>query len=229
MTNEQASRFKISDEFTRSRPVSHETIQVDIAPSTIAEVFSKALVHECQRVRPLSFRDRPLDVDEVCTYIKYLFKMRCEQVNGNTVPWRKLKLLWVPDFVEYVLSLIGKVDFRDYGLKIMPVYKGEVNMTLEEAYQVSEKLADYMNKPLHLTQNAFSTSEMGDEEVMSCALIADTVHGMRSDCHPNATYMAAFANIQLVKECAFSALYRVKYDDMAIIMDNYWSARERIV
>lgn len=229
MTNELATRFDFSDGFTHPTPVSHDKILVNIAPSTIAETFSKALVHECNRVSPKIFLQTPITVEEVTNYIKYLLKMRCKQVNCESIPWRKLKLLWVPDYIEMVLSQIGLVELREYGLTIQPVYEGDVAMTDEEAYLVSEKLADFMDKPLHLGQNSLPTDVKGDTEVMSCALIAETVVGMRPDYHPAATYVAAFANLQLMKESAFSALYRVKYDDISIIADALWSGRVKVV
>lgn len=204
---------------TRPTSVENQDVEVELSANDMVGNYAKAFVNECYRLNPLRMEQIDKDgkfQDELVEYVNYLFAKRIECVNSECKDWRKLKNLWIPSFVQYVLSQVGLVELRDYGITIKPVMKEECHMTLEEAYQVSAKIKMFQNE-LQMVEDAMPRSKYGNVDVMSCALIGDYVRSMKVVDHVSSTYVAAFANMQLRKESAFEALYRVQYDDIGYI------------
>jgi hypothetical protein len=92
----------------------------------------------------------------------------------------------------------------------------ESDMTLERAYQISEKIGSF-ERDLQIVRDAMPRSMDGNPDVMSSALIAGYVRSYKPVGHPAATYVTAFSNMKLRQEMALSALYRIQYDDVSFI------------
>lgn len=192
-----------------------EEVKVSIGVNDILKDFGKAFVAEAFRKNPLRAEQVGLTSDEVLKYVAFLLAERIKSVQGDCPEWRKLKALYVPAYVQYAMRMVGTLTIREYGLKIVPVFEGDV-ITLEEAYAISAKIGMFEDD-LQIVRDAFPREAEGNKDVMSTALVAGYVRALRPVEHVSATYVTAFLGIKLKQEVAFQALYRVQYDDVDFI------------
>lgn len=200
-----------------------EKIDVVMDPDEILGNYAKGFVNEANRVNPLRAEQVGLTEDEVKTYSAFLLQRRIQCVHNECKDYRKLKILRIPSFIQYVLSMVGEVVDRTHGLKFNPVFEGDV-ISLDEAYAISDKIRAFEGD-LQIVVDAMPRSVEGNPDVMSCALIAGYVRSTEPVGHPAATYVAAFVNATLQKEAAFQALYRVQYDDVSFIQEALTQAK----
>lgn len=193
-----------------------ETIEVQVSVSDLVGDYAKAFVKEVWRVNPLRAEQVKLTEEEVLEYCNYLLTKRIEVVNDSCYDFRKLKNLYIPSYVQYVLSMIGRLVARQYGITMMPVMEETSAMTFEEAIIISDKIGAFEND-LQIVIDAMPRTIDGNPDVMSTALIAGYVRSLKVLEHPSATYVTAFLDMKLKQETAFQALYRVQYDDIEFI------------
>lgn len=220
----EASIFQSLDLGTGSpTSVPMEIVEVQISSSDLLSNFARAFVSEAERKAPLKADRVKLSVEEVERYCGYLLFQRVASVKDECREWRKLKNLWIPSFVQYVMSQVGRVIVRQYGLTFMPTME-RVEMSFEEALAISEKIAAFESE-LQMVHDAMPRGPEGNLDVMSTALIAGYMRSTHVVEHVSATYAAAFLNLKLKQESAFAALYRVQYDDINYITSALVSSR----
>lgn len=203
---------------SNSKPTSVRTelIEVEVGTDSLVGDYAHAFVSEAFRVAPLSAEKIGLTEQEITDYCNFLLVKRIEQVNNNCPDWRKLKTLWIPVFIQYVLRMIGRVDIYERGLMMMPVTEVKDVISLNEAFAISEKLGS-LSRDLQMVQDAMPRSIYGDKDVMTSAMIAGYARSMQDVGHVSSTYVAAFLGAKLKNEVAFKVLYRVQYDDAEFI------------
>lgn len=193
-----------------------EDVQVVINCGELVGDYAHAFVREANRLNPALAQQVGLTEDELMAYFRYLLTKRIQCVEGTCTDFRRLKVLYIPSYFQFVMSMIGIVTDREYGLRLIPVMDQRSDMTLEDAISVSEKLGSF-ESCLQIVQDAMPRDDKGDKNVMSTALIAGYVRAYRHVEHPAATYVTAFLGMTLKREAAFTALYRIQYDDVAFI------------
>lgn len=193
-----------------------ETVQVVISTETLLGDFAKGFVNEAHRVAPLRAEQVNLTCEELTSYCAYLLTRRVNQVQGDCPEWRKLKVLYIPSFIQYTLSLVGEVRLRDRGLIFMPEMAEPSELSYEQALAISEKIGSFADD-LQIVQDAMPRSIEGDKDVMTSALIAGYVRTINPVQHVVSTYITAFLGLKLREEMSFKVLYRVQYDDLAFI------------
>ena len=197
--------------------VQNETVEVIVNPSDLLASYAKNFVNEALRKHPLLAEQVSLTDTEVQEYAKYLLRQRVEHVNGNRKSARFVNLLYVPVWIEYTISNVGKLIIRDLGLTFVP--KWDENLTTitdSEAKAISERIAMFEDV-LQIVKNAFPNDDIGDQDLMTTALIADYVRATKELAHPVTTYLTAFLGLKLREENAFKVLYRVQYDDLSYL------------
>lgn len=205
-------------------PAKLETITVVINPEVMVDAYATAFVREAERVAPLLFDRVELTVDEMKKYSRFILKQRVLCVTGECSLFRKLKVLYIPSFLQYAISMVGEVIIRDKGIRLLPSYDEEV-MTFAEAEQISQKIMAFQDE-LQMVTDAMPRSQKGDVDVMSTALIADYAMSIDKVEHESSAYVAAFMGFKLKEEMAFKVLYRVQYDDINYITSAILSKKE---
>lgn len=147
----------------------------------------------------------PLDVAEACDYFLFLIKSRVQIVNGTCKCKNELKLLYVPNFIELLLSLIGVARDPDSNIVYEPQLHEEwdawdkKNYGIDEAKAFSQKLALYHNC-LPMSQHGVKFEPEGNLEFMSSCIMnrmGDTrVCFVQKPSHPSLQYLAAFVGLQ---------------------------------
>lgn len=211
-----ATKINLGEVKATSIPM--EEVQVSISPSEMVTEYAKAFVREAERKNPLRAKQVNLTADEMVMYATYLLQARIECVNGECKNFRKFKILYIPSYLQYVLETIGIYTDRVYGLRLVPTILEEERVTLtdEEAVAISEKIGSFIDD-LQIVQDAMPRDIVGHEGVMATALIAGYMRSYKVGVKPIDTYVAAFLKLQLCKEQAFAALYRIQYDDYSFI------------
>lgn len=223
MKNSNASFVNLDLGTTKPTTVPMETINVVINGDLVSD-YGRAFVSEAKRVNPLKAEQVNLTAEEVDAYSRYLITKRIESIHGNCDEFRKLKVLYIPVWIQYNLAMIGRVVMRDRGLTINPIEEEPSSMTFEEAIKISEKIGAFEDD-LQIVQDAMPRSSDGDRDVMSTALIADYVRSLTPVTHVASTYITAFMGMRLKEESAMAVLYRVQYDDVQYIATALTSQR----
>lgn len=225
MDQKKNPEFNIDLGTTKPTSVDLEVIEVGISSGVVMGNFAQALVREAMRKNPLTYEKVRLTEEESVQYFDYLMYNRILSLKGNP-NWRKLKVLYIPSYVQYAMRMIGEVTNHQFGLKFVPVWDGPMPegegdpskgtlITYEEALVISDKLAAF-SEDLQLVQDAMPRNTEGDADVMTTALIARRVHSMK-EVPITKTYLTAFMNFQLRKEMTFKVMYRLQYDDLDYI------------
>lgn len=204
---------------TKPTSVQMEVVEVVITAENLFGDFAKAFVAECYRINPLTAEHVHLTQEEMTEYIKFLVYKRLECVAESCHDWRRLKTLRIPSWIQYNLSMIGKVILRAVGLTLTPVMDPEdvkSLISLDQAFEISNKISAFEDD-LQIVEDAMPRSVYGDEDVMSTAMIAGYVRSLRPVQHVASTYVTAFMGMKLREEAAMKVLYRVQYDDVAFI------------
>lgn len=203
-----------------------EDIIIEINPTDFLDGYSRAFVFEAQRTNPIMFDSNPITEQEVSAYSTFLISERIKSVHNQCPDWKNLKLLWIPDWIQYVISLIGKFTNYEFGLKFTPILNESVEVIdIAEAFRISEKLSKYSTS-MGMHKDAMPRGDEGDEDVMSCALISNRIKATKRLAHPESSYVAAFAGLTLRKEATMSILYRVSYDDINYIRNDFLSNKK---
>lgn len=223
MSNNEASFNTLDFGSVKPTSVPQETITVELTSDNLIGDYAKAFVTEAHRVNPLLSDQINLTPEELESYASYLLYKRVQCVNNECSDFRKLKLLYIPVWIQYNLSMIGEVIIRDKGLRIVPSVE-ESNLTFEEALKISNKVGAFEND-LQIVQDAMPRDRHGDVDVMSTALIAGYVRSIEKVEHVSSTYLTAFLGMKLREEMAFKTLYRVQYDDVNFIASAFTSQR----
>lgn len=187
--------------------------------------FAKAFVNETYRVNPLRAEQVKLTAEEVQQYAHYLMTKRIQVVNNDCPDFRKLKVLYIPSWIQYCLAMVGRLVRRDIGLMIVPEMETPSTMSFEEAVKISDRIGAFEDD-LQVVKDAMPRSIDGNEDVMSTALVADYVRAIKPVQHVASTYVTAFLGMKLKQEMAFQALYRVQYDDFEYVASVLTSAKE---
>lgn len=201
---------------TKVTTTTMEEIDVALSPEALLMDFAVAYEQELSRRNILRAKQLKLGADTLYYYFWGLLYLRVMNVHGNNVPWREMKLLFIPSWIEYNLTCVGRVIDRDRGLVIYPVLDSPEKFDIKEMLAISNDLGAFVNDGIVLHQGAFPTQIDGDFDVMSMAVINDYVFGMKVT-PPIASYVAGFLGFKLQQEAAFKALYRVRYDDVAFL------------
>lgn len=211
----------------QATPVKTEVIRVKVSTNQLSQGYVKAMLNYLRldprgekilgflpEVKCEAHAKCPLNAENLERYLMFLLEKRCEYVADMCLNFGRLRGLYIPSYWQFVLSMIGEVRLRNRGLVIVPETADKSDMTLEEAYAVSQQLGEFEDI-IHLHKAAFPTSKEGDEAVMTSALIADHVRSMSEAVHPAMTYVTAIANMKLAEETRFAVLYRIDYDDLS--------------
>lgn len=223
MSSNEASFNTLDFGSVKPTSVPQETITVELTSDNLIGDYAKAFVTEARRVNPLLSDQINLTPEELESYASYLLYKRVQCVNNECNDFRKLKLLYIPVWIQYNLSMIGEVILRDKGLRIVPSVE-ESSLTFEEALKISNKIGAFEND-LQIVQDAMPRDRHGDVDVMSTALIAGYVRSIEKVEHVSSTYLTAFLGMKLREEMAFKTLYRVQYDDVNFIASAFTSQR----
>lgn len=201
-----------------------DTLHVKVSTDNLFGQYAKAWLAEAYRVAPNRADQVQLTDDELHDYIVYLVKQRIDMIHGERRQPGRLRTLYVPAFISYVMRQIGIVNIREFGLRLDPVMEEDVKFSDEDALRISEKVGSFEDD-LQVEQNVFPFDPSGDKDVMSLALIDGYVRGFKHVEHPVSTYISAFLGMKLREESAFSALYRVQYDDVAFIQSAFFNSK----
>lgn len=200
-----------------TKPTSAQLEQIDVTinPSVMLGDFAKAYAAELHRRNPLRAEQANITETELSKYFAQIISLRVQYVYDQCRLWRQIKQLNIPSWMQYVLTLIGRVIDYDYGLKIMPYFSEEVDLNF--LLDVSLRLEAFKSDGVTMHKDAFPRSKDGDREMMTMAIIGDYVQSMREISHPIYSYVNAFLGMKLQEEQAFKILYRVRYDDVDFI------------
>lgn len=204
--------------------VPYQEVVVEIDPTVIVDGYAEAIRVEAERMNPLTYDRVQLTSEELEKYFRFLIQQRVLSLTGNCPLWRKLKQLYIPSFLQFAISMVGIVDVKRQGIRLVPQIEDQ-GVSFEDALATSDRL-HYFEGELAMVKDAMPRSPEGDYDTMSTALIAGYMKSMHEVEHPIATYCAAFLGFKLREEQMFSILYRVSYDDIEYLRSTILQSSE---
>lgn len=215
---ERVQDFRSLDFGSVANPVAQQDITVVVDPDVMVTDYGRAFFHECERINPQMVERVGLTEEECAKYCVYILAKRIQSIAGECADWRQLKNLWIPSFVQYAISMIGKVNLRDMGLTITPTLKEGVDIiTFAEALATSTKIS-YFENCVNIVLDAMPRDDKGDASVMGTAIIAGYVRAIKKVDHIADTYIATFLGFKIKEEMTMGVLYRTQYDDVNYIV-----------
>lgn len=192
-----------------------DEIKVKIDPTLMLGDFAVAYEKELYRRNPTRAEQINLTAEELETYFKGIIAIRVKSVNSKVPDWRQAKELYIPTWIQFVISQIGQVIDTNRGLIITPVY--EDSYDISSMLDTSSRLRAFEVDGVSMHKDAFPRDKEGDQDMMTMAVIGDYVKSMSETPHPIQSYVSAFIGAKLEEEAAFKVLYRVRYDDVKFI------------
>lgn len=200
---------------TKPTTMSLETINVMVEPTTFVGDYAKAYCAELLRRNPDRFDASELDEEELNAYFLGLIGIRLDQIQGNCKVWRQAKELYIPSWIQFILSGIGIVTDYNRGLALSPKFKSDYD--IDRMLNTSNKLRVFSSDGVSMHKDAFPRDVEGDPDMMGMAIINGYVQSMTEIPHPIQSYVAAFLGLRLEEEATYKMLYRVRYDDVNFI------------
>lgn len=193
-------------------------IKVTISPELMFSDFAEAYVQECRRRNPIRAQEVNLTEEELENYIEGILAIHVSNDAKQCKVWRQAKQLYIPTWIQFVISKIGTVWDTTTGRKFVPVFNKVIDESNFNVLLVtSNKLRQFIPDGISMHKDAFPRDTEGDLDFMSYAIIDDYVKSIDKDAHPIASYVAAFVGMKLQEEAAFKILYAVRYDDVSFI------------
>lgn len=185
-----------------------EEVYVTLNPELWSVQFSEALVNKVADSNHELSKNLKLLVEEVNQLMKYAIKTRVDYVHGRKVNKANNNELYVPVWVEMIISKIGIVELPEYGIKVIPVYEDDV-ISYEEAVRISSRIKRAI-RHIAIVNNWLDSDRKGDPDVMTLVLVDEVIKGWKADSGAQA-YISVFLGARLREESLFKSLFRVNY------------------
>jgi len=218
----------IGDVAVQPSPTSYDELEVVIQPDRLIGSYAKALIDQTWSVNEPMAARVGLSEEELTSYLTFLIVQRVLWVNGEAKERNKLQLLWIPAFADLILTEIGTVHVRDFGITIVPKLNSTEAITFDEAKVISDKLGRFAEYITMFT-NQFPRRLEGDLEVMSTALIDGYLKSFTTKVTPSSRFIAAYLGNQLRAKEALRGLFRVSYEPIDYINQTSGSLVGRLV
>ena len=179
-----------------------------IDPNIWIPIFSSKLVDKLAYKNKYLSESLKLTEDEVVKLSLFAIKTRIDYCNGKKVSRAQMNQLFIPVWIEAVISKIGIIELQDYGLKLIPVCDVDV-ISYEEAVKISSRLKQ-TRVDLAITDSWLDSSRLGDVEVMSMVIIDDLVKGMTPNSGKYA-FLTSFLHATIRNDSLLKTLFRVSY------------------
>lgn len=204
-------------------PVSMETIEVVLSTDDLIDDYADTLVRTAYLRHPAAVDQAKLTTEEVERYFRFLIHKRIAITSELKEDTRGLQNLWIPCFLELVLTSLGRVSIPEIGVTLVPVEAEPYDdtYTLQDAQETSFKLGA-LQRDLHMVSAAMPREKRGNLDVMMTALIQGHVRAIKEVDDPLAPWLSRFIGLKLKEEVQFSALYRISYDSAELIKDSLY-------
>lgn len=180
--------------------------------------YAKAYYGEIQRRNIRKLEATQLSIDELDEYFRGLFIIRIKSLhNGGFKDWRQAKLLFIPAWIQLIISKYGVLNKPEFGLRIVPTIEAEIN--INNLLITSQKLSSFTDDGMFMVRDGFPRDNEGDIDVMMMAVFENQVRGIIRPDNPSplAQLVAAFTNQKIEQDTTFKALYRISYDEVDFI------------
>lgn len=198
------------------QPVNVPTVhKVTIEFNDLIDDYSARLLEEMSFLLP-----RGADIPEgthlrLVTYIRLLVKMRCCYVNGKPLKFLRPgdEAIVVPSFIHLLLSAIGKVEFKNEYLELIPKYDRMTDKDEENWDSLSDirRLLVRMNDKFPIARG-LPREILGTPDFMSLRLVDGILWHHRDDVEPTQALLASFMNVTTIESLWHN---RVSYGHVA--------------
>lgn len=216
-----ASKFDGMDLFREKEGnIPLRRIEVVVSASYFKEDIAEGFAHMIKVRDSLKAEQVKLTADELTSLFHYMLTMRVRQVNRQDVPWKDLKEIILPDYCQYILSLVGIYIDDDHRLEIVPVMDQESNLTYDEALKISRKLRELVDD-FDVVNDCMPRKKSGAQGLMSCLVIDAFIRSYRRDNNNMQVAVAGLLNLKIKEETDILAKYEKVYNDINSIHAKY--------
>jgi hypothetical protein len=214
---QEIDKFKDINYGSRPVGIKVEEVKLSFSLSMFGD-YAKAYYNEIERRNIRKLEATGLTVADLETYFKSLFIIRIKSIqDGGFKDWRQARLLFIPAWIQMVISQYGILNKPEHGIRIVPTIEETVNIT--ELLRISGILSTFVDDGMFMVKDGFPRSNDGDQDVMMMAVFDNQVRGIIRSDEPNplAQLVAAFTSAKIEQDTTFKALYRISYDEIDFI------------
>lgn len=209
MIGEYADAF--AKDLHRRNPLRYEAIEKQLSQL----MNEKDEAHESGLVKDIQVGTFS---EEIEYYVIGLLKLRVQVVYDECREWRRAKRLGIPPYIQFVLSMVGRVIDTTHGRKFVPEIDELSEFDMNRLLRISSILRTFEDDGVVLLFDSMPRSKDGDADAMSYAIIDSYVKGIdRTEVAKS--YVSAFLGMKLKKESEFKAIYSVRYDNADFVKD----------
>lgn len=213
----------LDSKFSKPIPATHHQVVVELHMTDMANAYVQGILFEMARVMPNQWDMMPISSEEMHNYIIYIISERVKAIHGSCANWRADKELWIPSFIQYLISQMGEVFVADKGILVTCELADKVDYSLEDALKVNQKLRLYAEEMKSFHQDAFPRGKEGSLDFMVTAVIEGVVRSLSVLSHPAVTLLTAFTDMRVVRvddqdaDSVFLERYDQRYDEVPYI------------
>lgn len=185
--------------------------------------FARAYTSLLEQRNPLKFKSSVVTVDGeqvklsekvIFDYFVQLMKYRLRTVHNKSVPWRQMRQLCMPAWIQAALSWTGRAIDNDRGWIIIPQFDEEDVLDITSMLSISLALEQFSVDGKPFFKDAFPRSIDGDLDMMSFSIHDDYSWSTKREVTPVASYMATFCGMKLVEPEEYQRFYTVRFDSV---------------
>lgn len=197
-------------------PVDFVEVKVDFGSGLVAD-FAETYASTINSKFALRGSALNVSSEEMLKYLNTLLLYRIQYINGQRVP-QESRSLMIPALVALTLNNIGKVYDKDYGVELIPVLEGEIDvMDIKEALLFSrQKLLLAEDLGFELVEG-LPKDRTGEANFMFFHFSGDSILRHNNAAHPGYAVLAAFFKMQQLTEVlSFRSSYglQAEYKEM---------------
>lgn len=190
----QISALKDSVQGAKRVPVSTKVLEVEFSDSSYNRLRAHYLSY--QRTWASESLTPTFSEEEFMSYIETIFQLRCITMDESPKEYSKVvKRVKIPALIYLVLENLGRVEVRDLGLVLTPIWTGKKKrMTPSDVDLFSLKMQELEDLGHEMARGLPSTGE-GGVDFMMMQVIDSVVRTSMPETHPVYALLRSFIKL----------------------------------
>lgn len=158
--------------------------------------------------------------DEFSKYVESIFALRCMTITDSPKEYSKtIKRVKIPALIYLVLENLGRVEAKDFGLVISPIWKGKILMTRDEMEDISIKLQELEDLGHEMARGLPQTID-GSVDFMMMQIIDELVVTSVPSTHPVYALIRSFLKVASFQDLVLPRIHFLEQSEYDFQYEN---------
>jgi hypothetical protein len=198
------------------QPVSYDEVEVSFSTSSaVLQSYLDAQFSQYEATVSMSGGKLPFSKEVFIRYCATIVASRVNWAAGRKASVHPRSRTRVPAFLSTCLSSIGVVEIPEKGLRLVPVFKDEIEeLTESEINRLSNQLSLLESRGFTFSEG-FVADKVGSVQVMTMQVIENSVLSTSAEAHPIASVIAGTFAVQGLALILGEQAFRVQYAELS--------------